>query len=158
MPPALPSRREFVEYETTVRVRARLNFVCTVIIVRVRARPHKRLMNLIHKRLIQQHVFHALHAFKDYSVLAGSARCSPYGVRYGYGRPDGHTDGRTNSLGFHPTDGRTVWGLGSHWVDMWLQDISLSLAQHLTSLVVEKLCSFRSYGSSSLRTNTFTYL
>ena len=29
----------------------------------------------------------------------------------------------------------------SYWVDMWLQDISLSLAQHLTSLVVEKLCS-----------------
>ena len=28
------------------------------------------------------------------------------------------------------------------WVDMWLQDISLSLASHLTSLVViGKLCS-----------------
>ena len=31
--------------------------------------------------------------------------------------------------------------LVSYWVDMWLQDISLSLAQHLTSLVVDKLCS-----------------
>ena len=34
-----------------------------------------------------------------FTTVAGSARCSPYGVRYGYGRPDGHTDGRTDSLG-----------------------------------------------------------
>ena len=31
--------------------------------------------------------------------------------------------------------------LVSYWVDLWLQDISLSLAHHLTSLVVEKLCN-----------------
>ena len=31
--------------------------------------------------------------------------------------------------------------LVSHWVDLWLQDISLSLAHHLTFLVVEKLCN-----------------
>ena len=38
-------------------------------------------------------------SMRNIKRLAGSARCSPYGVRYGYGRPDGHTDGRTDSLG-----------------------------------------------------------
>ena len=45
--------------------------------------------------------------------------------------------------------------LVSYWVDLWLQDISLSLAHHLTSLVVEKLCNYcRSCGKLSSRTST----